>query len=268
MENTALIEGLFRWFHVIAGVLWIGLLYYFNWVNGVFASKLDGDTKQKALPELLPRALYFFRWGAAYTWITGILLMGMVFTMHKENMVSATGVAGDELAALQGKAVMVGWILVFVGAIVYDLLWKAVFQSKQAIGVAVSFVAVVALMYVLSENFQFSSRAMFIHIAAMFGTAMAMNVWMRIWPAQRKIITAIKNGDAPDGSWGAMAGLRSKHNTYMSVPLIYMMLNAHTTVGLPAGIPDWATLAIVVAVSWVFVKWVYKKSKTDAPASY
>jgi uncharacterized membrane protein len=267
MEHAQLLEGLFRWIHVIAGVLWIGLLYYFNWINGVFASKLDAETKQKALPELLPRALYFFRWGAAYTWISGILLLGMVFYMGKI-MISPAGVDPAELAGLQSNAMIMGIVIVFAGAVVYDLLWKMVFADKQSVGVAVSFAIVVGLMYAMTDVLKFTDRAMFIHVGGMFGTAMAMNVWMRIWPAQRKIITAIKAGDKPDAAWGAMAGLRSKHNTYMSVPLIFMMLNAHTSLGLPADIPSWVNLAVVTVVGWLFTNWVYKKSKTDAPASY
>ena len=62
----------------------------------------------------------------------------------------------------------------------------------------------------------------------MYGTFMAFNVWMRIWPAQQKIITAVKNGEAPDGALVGMAGLRSKHNTYMSFVLVFAMLNEYS----------------------------------------
>src|ERR1700752_2065067 len=73
------VQLIFRWIHVLAGVAWIGHLYFFNWVNGPFQKTLDGDAKKKVVPQLMPRALYWFRWGAAYTWITGILLLGMVY---------------------------------------------------------------------------------------------------------------------------------------------------------------------------------------------
>ena len=79
MDAMSWVDVISRWAHVVAGVLWIGLLYYFNWINGSVAAKLDADTKQKVLPELLPRTLYFFRWGAAYTWVTGVLLLGVVY---------------------------------------------------------------------------------------------------------------------------------------------------------------------------------------------
>src|SRR6266699_90221 len=73
------LEAIFRWLHVLAGIVWIGHLYFFNWVNGPFQAKIDGPTKKLVNPELMPRALDWFRWGAAYTWITGVLLLGLVY---------------------------------------------------------------------------------------------------------------------------------------------------------------------------------------------
>lgn len=72
---TELLNILFRWFHVAAGILWIGLLYFFNFVNANFAKTLDADTKKKVVPELMPRALYFFRWAAMVTFILGLILL-------------------------------------------------------------------------------------------------------------------------------------------------------------------------------------------------
>ena len=75
------ITPIFKWLHIIAGVLWIGLLYFFNWINGHVVATMDGDTKKKVIPELMPRTLYFFRWGAAWTWITGVVLLLVVYWM-------------------------------------------------------------------------------------------------------------------------------------------------------------------------------------------
>src|SRR6267378_5639061 len=71
----------FRWIHVVAGIMWIGHLWFFNFVNAQVAKTYDADSKKKVVPELMPRALYWFRWGAAYTFITGILLLGLVIYM-------------------------------------------------------------------------------------------------------------------------------------------------------------------------------------------
>src|SRR5215212_1766344 len=78
------LQLLFRWAHVVAGVTWIGHLYFFNWVNGPMAAKLDAATKKAVVPELMPRALFWFRWGAAWTWITGFVLAGLVYYQTRE----------------------------------------------------------------------------------------------------------------------------------------------------------------------------------------
>src|SRR5947208_8277001 len=79
MEATDALQALWRWIHIVAGIMWIGLLYFFNFVNAAFAATLDADSRKKVVPQLMPRALYWFRWGAAWTWITGVLLALLVF---------------------------------------------------------------------------------------------------------------------------------------------------------------------------------------------
>src|SRR5215510_14267207 len=78
------LEAIFRWLHVFAGVMWIGHLYFFNFVNGPFQGKIDGPTKKAVNPELLPRALYWFRWGAAWTWFSGIFLAVLIYYHEKK----------------------------------------------------------------------------------------------------------------------------------------------------------------------------------------
>ena len=116
-----LIHPIFKWLHIIAGVLWIGLLYFFNWVNGHFAATLDADTKKKVIPELMPRTLYFFRWGAAWTWVTGLVLLLVVF-YHG-------GLTFEEDANWQLPAfVMIG--ITFLGVYLYDFIYKSGLASN------------------------------------------------------------------------------------------------------------------------------------------
>ena len=107
----------------------------------------------------------------------------------------------------------------------------------------------------------FSGRALYIHTGAIFGTMMALNVWMVIWPYQKRIITATKAGTAPDAKEVAIAGLRSRHNTYMSVPLIFTMISNHypTVYGMEAWQRD-LILAIIIAVGFVAVRLIYGKA--------
>jgi uncharacterized membrane protein len=249
---------LFRWLHVIAGVMWIGHLWFFNFVNAQVAKTYDADSKKKVVPELMPRALYWFRWGAAYTFITGILLLGIVYYM------GGSLVPTENPVVSLGAGTAIGLGLLVVGFAVYDVMWKSL-AKKETAGAAISFVLVAGIAFGLSQIFV--GRAVFIHIGALFGTIMAANVWMRIWPNQRKIIAAVKGGTAPDAALVGMAGLRSKHNTYMSMPLLFFMVSNHyPTVYGEAW--SWTLVPVMVGLGWGIAKFCFNKSATPAPAQF
>jgi len=247
MDFMNLLESLFRWIHVVAGIIWIGHLYFFNFVNSVFAPTMDAETKKKVVPELMPRALFWFRWGAAFTWVTGVLLLMMVY--YHGGLLFADPNAGWGLSTF----IMIA--ITFLGVFVYDALYSGPLKDPTTgfWGGAV-LATVVACLFAWVGGFSFRSYA--IHLGSAFGTTMAFNVWFRIWPAQQKIITAIKSGAAPDAALVALAGTRSKHNTYMSVPLVFMMMSQHAT---------WAasplTLGVVVLVGWALVYHLYDRAK-------
>jgi uncharacterized membrane protein len=247
-------ELVLRWFHIVAGVIWIGHLYFFNFVNSAFAPTMDGETKKKVVPQLMPRALFWFRWGAAWTWVSGLMLLFMVYYNSK---------AGNLLEGQMPMTAM-SWLPafagLFVGFLVYDLLFKAL-AKQHNVAVALWGIAAVGFGLLLLEVFHFSQRAAYIHVGALFGTAMAANVWMRIWPAQKRIITAVKEGRTPDAADPAVAGLRSKHNTYMSVPLLLLML-LPDQVGIVAGLPFYAVLPGILVVGFGATWWIYGKVKT------
>ncbi len=244
----------FRWIHIIAGVVWIGLLYFFNWVNSGFAPTMDAETKQKVVPELMPRALFWFRWGAAYTWISGIILLFLMYYIGSNLQNAAAGDATPEAASSWGIA-LAG---LFVGFFVYDLLSKKL-AGQLWPNLLVWGAVVTAYGWYLSTSLGFPARAMIVHCGAMFGTAMAANVWMRIWPAQQRIIAAIKAGEAPDGADAGMAGLRSKHNTYMSIPLLLFMLSPDQGAILQVSQP-WLFVAFVMVVGFLMCHRLYAKA--------
>jgi len=155
----------------------------------------------------------------------------------------------------------------FLGVLLYDALYKSGLASNVRVVTIISFVLIGVVVYLMKEWAGFGYRSFNIHLGTLFGTNMAFNVWFRIWPAQQQIITAIKNGEAPDGSLVALAGLRSKHNTYMSVPLIWTMINEHHTAGVLSGgkfgvteSTNWLVLMLIVALGWHIVYQLYKKS--------
>jgi uncharacterized membrane protein len=254
---NACLEMIFRWIHVVAGIAWIGHLYFFNFVNSQVVKTYDADSKKKVVPELMPRALYWFRWGAAYTWVTGFLLAGMVYYMGGNLMPPDT-------TRSNGAGIGISLILLVVAFFVYDLLWKSLAKNEQ-MGVIVSFLVIAAVVAAMWQIF--APRAVYIHVGMLFGTIMAMNVWMRIWPAQKKIIAATKAGTAPDATVAAMAGLRSKHNTYMSVPLVLSMVSNHypTVYGSANG---WITLVVLVGIGWGLTKLLYMNAARAATAKF
>ena len=251
MEVMNLVESLFRWIHVVAGILWIGLLYFFNWVNTAFAPTMDAETKRKVVPELLPRALYWFRWGAAWTWVTGVVLLLIVFYHGR-------AIFGDP-ASGWSTGVYVSIAITFLAVFLYDFLYSRVLKGPST-GFWAGVVLAVAALAIFQFVGEFGFRGISIHLGALFGTNMAFNVWFRIWPAQQKIITATKNGFAPDPAVVALAATRSKHNTYMSVPLVFMMLNFHNT-WASMGAATTAVLGAIVLVGFGLTYHLYDRAK-------
>ncbi len=250
------LEAIFRWMHVFAGIIWIGHLYFFNWVNGPFQAKLDGPTKKVIVPELMPRALYWFRWGAAYTWFTGVVLLMLVYN-HGQQVLAT----GAEWSA--GTIIMIA--VTFLAVFIYDALWKSGLANNVRAAVIVSFVLLAIVVALFVYFGMFSYRGTLIHTGALFGTTMAFNVWFRIWPSQQKIIRAVKDGQTPDPAIVKLAGLRSRHNTYMSVPLLWAMIGQHTVyfAGGNLGIPSdlyWVFWLVIIIVGWHIVFQCYRKA--------
>ena len=250
------LEAIFRWMHVFAGIIWIGHLYFFNWVNGPFQGKIDGPTKKVVNPELMPRALYWFRWGAAYTWITGVLLLMLVY-YHGQQVLAAD--------ATWSAPTIIMIVVTFLAVFIYDALWKSSLANNLRAGVIVSFVLLSVIVALFHHFGNFSYRGTLIHTGALFGTIMAFNVWFRIWPSQQKIIRAVKEGTAPDAAIVKLAGLRSRQNTYMSVPLLWSMIGQHTVyfAGGNLGIPSnyyWVAWLVIIVIGWHITFQCFKKS--------
>ncbi|HEX8472558.1 MAG TPA: urate hydroxylase PuuD [Pyrinomonadaceae bacterium] len=247
-----------RWFHVFAGILWIGTTYYFTWLDGQL-SKEEADAKRGETPQVWmvhsggfyvvekqktpgTRPLHWFRWEAAFTWLSGMFLLVLVYYMGG-GMVDA-----DVLDISVGAAVGVGVGALIVGGIVYDLMMRSPLVKSELLFAAVSYALVVGVAYGLTRVM--SGRAAYIHVGAMFGTIMAANVWMHILPTQRRMIAAVKEGKSPDAALAARAKLRSKHNTYMVVPLVFTMISNHYPVATYGNEYNWLILALLILLGW------------------
>ena len=252
-----ILNALFRWLHILAGIIWIGLLYFFNWVNAPFAATMDGDTKKKVVPELMPRVLFWFRWGAAWTWITGVLLLFIVFYHEKTMMFGADG------NWTAGAIVMLA--LTFLAPFVYDALQKSGLGKNPKVFGTAAFVLMAVVIALMFHWARFGYRAFNIHMGALLGTTMAFNVWFRIWPGQKKVIAATKEGAAPDAALVAFVGTRSRHNVYMSVPLLWAMIDHHTEgfAGDRFGISShyaFGVFLVVTLLAWHIVWQLYRKA--------
>src|SRR5207249_2042172 len=148
-------------------------------------------------------------WEAAVTWISGLALLIVVY--YAGGLMETNGVGGLPLAVLMGMAFLtLAWA-------VYDFLWQSVFANHETLGVIVSYGLLVAITFALTRLLD--GRAAYIHVGAILGTIMTANVWMRILPFQRKLVAAAKQGTLPDMSLALRAKQRTKHNTYMVVPV-------------------------------------------------
>ena len=252
-----ILQLFFRWAHVVAGITWIGHLYFFNWVNGPFQGKIDGPTKKTVNPELLPRALFWFRWGAAWTWITGILLAGLIYYQAKEVLFEQEHIGNPWL----WLAIVL--VLLAVGFVIYNAIMKAL--ANKVLGATICLVLFAGVYWFLEYVGHFGGRALYIHVGAIFGTMMALNVWMIIWPYQKKIISALKAGtplpaDSPEVK---IAGLRSRHNTYMSVPLVFAMISNHYPTMYSNPYRDLCILGVIVL--GFFAVWLCYKKAAKVP---
>jgi len=247
------LQLIFRWGHVIAGVMWIGHLWFFNFVNTPLQGKLDAGTKKLVVPELMPRALFWFRWGAAWTWITGFLLLGLIYYQTKTVLFDQDHVGNPWL----WLAVVL--IALAIGFVIYNLILKKI--ANVMVASIINIVLFAIVYFVLEYCGHFSGRALYIHSGGIFGTMMALNVWMVIWPYQQKIIKGVKDGTPADAETIRQAGLRSRQNTYMSVPLIFLMISNHypTVYGADPLVRD-GILAAVIILGFLFVRWMYAKA--------
>ena len=242
-----------RWAHVFAAIMWIGQTYFFTWLD--HALHREGqiwmvhsggfyivDKQQK--PELLPKTLHWFKWEAAFTWISGWLLFILVY------YAGGLMVSDSKLTNLQAIGLSVG--LIFVGWIVYDLIWISPLAKNEVVGVIVSYVILVATIYALTRVF--ASRAAYLQIGAMLGTIMTANVWQRILPAQRQLIKARQEGREPDMRLADIAKQRSKQNTFMVMPVVFIMLSNHFPVATYGHQYNWLILSGLVLAGWLAAK--------------
>jgi uncharacterized membrane protein len=255
-----------RWIHVFAGIMWVGQTYYFTWLDGQF-TKLEKQAdsngpaskvwmvhsggfyaveKQKSLG-VTPEQVRWFRWEALMTWLAGVVLLVLVYYL-------GDGLVDPDVADISKQAgIAIGVGSMIVGWLIYDLAVRSLGKSPTAF-VGFGFLMTGAAAWGLTHVM--SGRAAYIHVGAIFGTIMTLNVWMRILPAQRKMIAAAAAGETFDPSLGAQAKLRSKHNTFLAVPVVFLMLSHHFPVATYGSRYNWEMMLILIVAGWIAAKFI------------
>ena len=255
---------LLRWLHVITAIAWIGSSFYFIWLDNSLEEP-SPDNKQKGFggqlssihaggfyeigkyklaPQAMPKKLHWFKWEAYSTWLTGFFLFVLMFYVGAQSYLIDNSKAELSIPV----AIAISLSTLFIGWLIYDTLCKSPLAKNSWLLAALLLGAVGTLAWGLS--LWISDRAAYLHIGALLGTCMAGNVFRIIMPGQRAMVAAIEAGKIPDAKYAKASKLRSIHNNYLTLPVIFIMMSNHypMTYGHPQA---WAVLvAIILIGAW------------------
>jgi len=242
--NAMVLEWLnlaFRWFHVVAAIAWIGASFYFIWLDlslreppqckadkgvkgdlwAIHGGGIYEVAKYHLRPPEMPVKLHWFKWEAYSTWLSGTGLLILMYYLQAQTYL----VGYNTLIQSPGWAVVASIAFILCGQLIYELLLRTPLV-KRGLVIAAALLAIITLASYIAHQL-FSPRAAYLHVGAMIATWMAGNVFWGIMPAQRKFIAAVSNNEAPDTCAMAFAKLRSTHNNYLTLPVIFCMLSNH-----------------------------------------
>ena len=221
-------RALLRWTHFVAGITWIGLLYFFNLINVPLQKGLDAETKKKVNPDLLSRTLWYFRWGAVVTVLAGLTYYAM-YILSTE----ARGAGIDPWTYL-GL-----WLLIVLVtyAILYGLYQvPALTKDGRVLAVVIAILVLLmaaAIVYVLgnaggTDGKYLGNKSLSIGVGGGLGIMMLLNVWGIIWRVQKRAIAAMTGGTpAPAPEDVRKAFLASRTNAWLSLPMLFLMGTSH-----------------------------------------
>jgi uncharacterized membrane protein len=230
---------LVRWAHIVAAIGWIGSSFYFMWLDSSLKRAANmpegvkGENwsvhgggfyhirKYTVAPEQMPEDLHWFQWEAYSTWLTGFALLSVTYYWGASSYLIDRSVAD----LVPSQAVLLSMASLGLSWVFYDKLCQSRLKDDptKVLGVLFAFILVMAWLY----GQVFSARAAFLHVGAMIATIMSGNVFFTIIPNQRVVVADLKAGRVPDAKYGAIAKLRSTHNNYLTLPVIFMMISNH-----------------------------------------
>jgi uncharacterized membrane protein len=252
-----LFDVLFRWAHVIAGIMWIGNSMLFNWLDrnlekaGDLAPLSQGkifmihsgafyDVEKKLLaPGELPATLHWFKWQNFTTWATGIALLVVVYYANGAAFLVDPSVH-DVGPAI---AITLSVCSLFTAWIIYDGVWRTIGETRPQLATAISIAALFGSVFAFAQVF--SGRAAFIQTGVVIGTIMTGNVWMVIVPSQHALVEATRSGKPQDPTLSLRAKQRSIHNNYLTFPLLFIMVSNHFSAATTHWL-NWLVLIVVM----------------------
>ncbi len=270
---------LVRWLHVIAGIAWIGSSFYFIWLDDHLESPRDPADDDKGVggevwsvhgggfyhaqkyavaPTEMPGRLHWFKWEAYTTWASGIFLTALIYWYGAEIYLIDPAVA--DLSPIQATAIAIGFIV--GGWFVYDLMCKSPLANDARIFAGVLLLLCAVLAWALCELF--SGRAAYLHFGAVLGTIMAANVFFVIIPGQKKMVAAAERGEAPDPTPGIRAKQRSVHNTYFTLPVLFVMTSNHYAMVYGHAL-NWLILIGIALAGALLRVWFVARHKGSPP---
>ena len=245
-----------RLMHITFGIAWIGASFYFVFLENALnrtkdvRDELAGNLwaihgggfyyleKYKVAPQKIPKHLHWFKYEAYFTWLSGFCLLFVVYYFNASAMLIDKNVL--DISPLQGIGIGVGSFI--VAYIIYDLLCKSPLIKKGIWFTLIGFIISIGFAYFYARVF--NSRAAYIHFGAMLGSIMVANVFFVIIPAQKAMVKAAREGKPLDPQLGKNAGMRSLHNNYFTLPVLFVMISNHfpSTFGNDY---SWLVLAVI-----------------------
>ncbi|MDX1479044.1 MAG: urate hydroxylase PuuD, partial [Saprospiraceae bacterium] len=228
-----------RWMHITFGIAWIGTSFYFVFLENALnrtrnvRPELAGNLwavhgggfyyleKYKLAPATIPRDLHWFKYEAYFTWLSGFCLLAIVYYLDAHSFLIDPAV----LPLTSGQAIGISVGSLMTGWIVYDRLCRSRLARNATVFAITGFVLAVGLAMLYTALF--NSRAAYLHFGALLGTLMAANVFFVIIPSQKAMVRAAKRGEDLDPDLGKHAGLRSLHNNYLTLPVLFVMISNH-----------------------------------------
>jgi uncharacterized membrane protein len=250
-----------RWLHLVAGIAWIGSSFYFIWLDNHLLPPTDpvlkgrgvagelwavhgggfyNSQKYRVAPPTLPQTLHWFYWEAYTTFLSGFFLLCLLYYAQADAYLIDPAVA----ALSKPTAIAIGVAFLVGGWLVYDGLCRSPLGRKAPLLAAVLVLLFSAAAWVLCHLF--SGRGAYMEFGAMLGTIMVANVLFVIIPGQRELVRAKQEGREPDPAHGLAGKLRSTHNTYFTLPVLFVMISHHYPMTFGAR-ENWLVLIAICA---------------------